>query len=241
MIGNQWSFLGGNLPPLFPLFSISTNKVRILEVIRDFMYISRKGETLKRVNRTGWALAGVSCVRQESVGEHSFGTVMNSLLIAKLVASQGIDVNLSRVVELATFHDLPEALTSDIPRTATDLGGDMFRRTKEGAERNAIGRISKASGIFGDWILDIWKDMEDRESIEARIVLGADIVDMLIHALSLESSGVSPEVLNQFFTNSREPIDNLRIDVLKDIYWELYEEHINHGNRLGVELERISR
>jgi len=212
-----------------------------MNVIQDIIKLARKVESLKRVNRTGWALAGVDCVRQESVGEHSFGTTLNAILIAKAVVQQGVEVNLKRVVEIAALHDLPEALTSDIPRKATQLGGNAFRKAKDKAEREAIECISADSTSFRDWIEDIWKELGESNTIESRIVLGADIIDMLLHALSLETSGVSPRILNQFFISSEEPISNLKVKIIEEIFWELYKEHLSNADRQGLELERITR
>lgn len=212
-----------------------------MNVSQEIIGLARNGENLKRLGRTGWALAGVDRVRQESVGEHSFGTILISLLISKALVSQGEQVDLSRVAMMATLHDLPESMTSDIPRIAVDLGGNLLQEGKKEAEKKAIRLISKKSEFFGEWLVNLWKDMEGESSTEARIVLGADIIDMLVHAVSLETSGVSPEILNQFFIGSHASLKELKIGLVEDIFWDLYSEHINNANRLGVKLVQITR
>ena len=105
---------------------------------QEIIGLSKRGESLKRINRSGWALVGVDSIRPESVGEHSFGTTLIALLISKALVNQGTEVNQNTVVEMALLHDLPESIISDIPRTATELGGDLFKQAKREAERRAV-------------------------------------------------------------------------------------------------------
>lgn len=203
--------------------------------------MARNGETLKKLGRSGWAIAGVDSVRQESVGEHSYGTILISLLISKALVNQGEQIDIGKVITMATLHDLPESMTSDIPRSAVDLGGNLLKAGKKEAEKEAIQFISKKSEFFGDWIVELWKGMEEKSSPEARIVRGADMIDMLVHAISLETSGVSPQILEQFFESSHASLKELELGLVEDIFWDLYNEHIGNANRLGVKLEPITR
>lgn len=212
-----------------------------MNISQEIIGLAKQGETLKRLGRTGWALAGVDRFRQESVGEHSYGTILISLLISKALVHQGEQVDLSTVATMATLHDISESMTSDIPRTAVDLGGTQLQEGKKVAEKKAIQFISKKSEFFGKWFIDILNDMEEKSSTEARIVLGADIIDMLVHAVSLETSGVSPEILNQFFISSHTSLRDLKISIVEDMFWDLYKEHIGNANRLGIKLEQITR
>lgn len=212
-----------------------------MNISQEIIVLARNGETLKKLGRTGWALAGIDNVRQESVGEHSYGTILISLLISKVLLHQGEQVDLSKVTTLATLHDLPESMTSDIPRTAVDLGGNLLQEGKKEAEKKAIQLISKKCKFFGEWLVDLWRDIEGKSSTEARIVLGADTIDMLVHAVSLETSGVSPKLLHRFFINSHASLKELKIDIVEDIFWDLYREHIENANRMGVKVKQITR
>ena len=212
-----------------------------MELSREIIDLARHGETLKRLGRSGWGIAGVDCVRQESVGEHSYGTILISLLISKALVHKGEQVDIAKVITLAAVHDLPESLTSDITRTALDLGGKLLKEAKKKAEKDAIQHISEKSEFFGEWLINQWKELEIESSTEARIVRGADIIDMLVHAISLETSGVSPEILNQFFVSSHALLNELKLGLVEEIFWDLYEEHIDIANRLGVKLEQITR
>ena len=62
---------------------------------------------LKELERTGWAMRGVK--RPESVADHSFGTAILSMILAK---DEGLDVG--KAAMMALVHDLPEAVVGDI-------------------------------------------------------------------------------------------------------------------------------
>jgi putative hydrolase of HD superfamily len=207
---------------------------------KEIIELIKHSETLKRISRTGWSLAGVDHARQESVGEHTFGTVLISSLIAKAHVNQGDQVDLAKVVVMSAIHDVAESITSDIPRVATNIGGEKLRREKEEAEKKAMKAISNKSMHFGPWLNDLWSEIIEKKSIESRIVLGADIIDMLAHAISLETSGVSPKILNQFFVSSKEALTEIDLEVVEDIFWNLYDEHIANAKRLGMKLNRIT-
>lgn len=212
-----------------------------LKISQEIIILARQGETLKRIGRTGWTLAGVDRERQESVGEHSFGTILISLLISEALVHQGVHVDVRRVVLMAAIHDLPESVTSDIPRTAIELGGEKLKEGKRDAEKKVIQSIAEKSPTFGSRLIELWSDIENQDNIETRVVLGADIIDMLIHAVSLEVAGASPELLHQFFINSRAPIENLELAIIEDIFWDLYKEHTEHAKRQGITLKSINR
>jgi putative hydrolase of HD superfamily len=212
-----------------------------MRAAKNIIHLAKQGETLKRVNRTGWSLAGVNHVRPESVGEHSYGAALLSLLISKELIENDVHVDLSKVTSMALIHDLPEALTSDIPQIAAQLGGNDLSEGKRKAEREAMSQITKNKPNFEKWLTDMWDDAERKTSLESRIVACADMLDMLIHAVTLEASGVSPEILDQFFTSSQDRLDQLDIPVVTDIFWELYQEHLENAEKMGIHLAKLTK
>jgi putative hydrolase of HD superfamily len=208
---------------------------------QKIIQLTRYGETLKRVMRTGWSLAGVNRARPESVGEHSYGTALLALLIAKELIADEKRIDLGKVTSMALFHDLPEALTSDIPQTAAQLGGEPLSDGKRIAEKEAILLIAGIKSEFKTWMEGLWAEQEHQTSLESKIVSSADTLDMLIHALALEESGVSPNTLDQFFTSGHKRLTQLDISIAINIFWELYEEHLEYAERGGIALTRLAR
>ena len=212
-----------------------------MKAAKNIIHLAKHGETLKRINRAGWSLAGVNRTRPESVGEHSYGTALLSLLISKELIEDGWSVDLSEVASMALIHDLPEALISDIPQTAVQLGGNDFSKGKRKAEREAMSKLAKIKSNFDKWLVDLWDDIEKKTTMASRIVSGADILDMLIHAVTLEASGISPKVLDQFFITSQERLKLLDITLVLDIFWELYQEHLENSEKMGIHVVKLVR
>lgn len=197
----------------------------------------RRGESLKSIARSGWALAGVESERIESVAEHSYGSILSAIIIAQQLISDETEINLEKVVLMAVLHDLPESITGDIARTEAFVKDKKLVRAKELAEKHAIKSIFEPMGSSFENLLHIWNEFNLGESIEARVVKGADIIDMLIHARSLEESGTSPQSLHQFFITSRPLIESVSIGIVTEIFNTLYSEHQQKARAQGIILK----
>jgi hypothetical protein len=65
----------------------------------------------------------------------------------------------------------------------------------------------------------------DGDSLESRIVRGADILDMLLHAITLERGGTKAKTLDQFFSSSHDQIERLDLEIVTSIFRILLLEH----------------
>lgn len=135
------------------------------------------GIQLKQMARTGWGQRGVS--NAESVADHSYGVAFTVLILAPLLEEP---VDLRRALAMAVLHDLPEALTSDIPSPAWRLMPDG---TKPQTEDLAMSRILSGVGNAGQ-LLSFWNELLECETIEARLVRDADKIDLYLQALLYE-------------------------------------------------------
>jgi putative hydrolase of HD superfamily len=139
--------------------------------------ILRYANQLKRTARTGWVQRGVPA--SEDVAAHSYGVVFATLLLASLI---GEPVDLGRALALAVLHDLPEALTTDIPSPAWRL---LPAGLKPGVERSAMETVLGAAPFAAQWLA--WHDeLALNESAEARLVHDADKIDLFVQALVYE-------------------------------------------------------
>jgi hypothetical protein len=77
----------------------------------------------------------------------------------------------------------------------------------------------------GDSFLNLWEELQNQTSLEARVVVSSDILDMLIHAVALERSGIAPSALAGFFESSRLRLEKLDVASAVNIYKFLYREH----------------
>jgi len=194
------------------------------------------GETLKNIDRTGWVLSGAESERIESVAEHSYGSIISSIIIAQSMKSTNTTINIEKVAIMATIHDLPESITGDIARTEEFLEHQERIRAKDLAEKNAIECMFKPLGVHFEELRYIWDEFNLGESLESQVVKGADVIDMLLHARSLEKSGSSPRTLHQFFKSSKSIIDSLDIEIVTEIYKILYHEHELEARTQNIDL-----
>ncbi len=191
------------------------------EIISLFL----KSATLKLVQRTGWAIAGVNSARNESVADHTWGTSLLGWLISLSLSESGEVIDTGKVMTMALLHDLSESQVSDIPRSAVRLGGRVMEDGKLAAEHAAIEAIFDSHGYILRYAKDLITEYDEQESLESRIVHGADILDMLLHAISLERNGVNPRLLGPFFESSEDKLSVLAIPLLNDLYSNIVVEH----------------
>ena len=142
-------------------------------------------QRLKCLERTGWTLRGLPN-GTESVAAHSFGVGITAMMLADKIKARGLDLNIEHVLRMALLHDWAEARVGDMPRTATDYFGATARKK---AEALAFGDIIRGLGAAEPAYETLYQDYEQRESLEARLVKAADIIDLLVEAYALERAG----------------------------------------------------
>ena len=142
-------------------------------------------QRLKRLDRTGWVLRGFAN-GTESVAAHSFGVSVTAMLLADELLRQGVSVNVEKILRLALLHDWAEARVGDMPRTATMyFGSDARKQAETAAFRDLTEVIDKDDALYAN----LYHEYEERNTLEARLVKAADVIDLLVEALALERAG----------------------------------------------------
>jgi putative hydrolase of HD superfamily len=158
-----------------------------------------EAQRLKRLDRTGWVLRGLP-PGAESVAAHSYGVALTAMLLADEVSARGVEVDTERALRLALLHDLAETRTGDLPRTVADYYGAEVRRRAERAAFDDV--VSALDEAHRERYSELHADYEERESLEARLVKAADIIDLLAQALLFERAGARG--LEEFWEGARE-------------------------------------
>jgi putative hydrolase of HD superfamily len=115
----------------------------------------------------------------ESVAAHSYGVAFVVLMVAPQLDDP---VDLGRALAMAVLHDLPEALTSDIPAPAWRLMPEGIKgQTEEQAIRQIVGDVAAA-----EQLLLLWREMKQCQTVEAQVVSDADKIDLFLQALRYE-------------------------------------------------------
>ena len=139
------------------------------------------GNQLKRTARTGWVMRGVP--NPEDVAAHSYGVSWTALLLANQIEIEtGQSFDIGRLLSLALIHDVPEGRTTDIPSPAWKL---LPAGLKANVERGVMQEIVEGSEQESI-LLDLWEEMNARESAESKLLHDADKIDMYLQAWQYE-------------------------------------------------------
>lgn len=107
------------------------------------------------------------------------------MLLADEIKSRGVKIDVERVLRMSILHDWAETRIGDMPRTGTHYFGASTRKEAEtGAFADIVGELTAKNILTA-----LHQDYEKRESLEARVVKAADIIDLLVQAYALERAG----------------------------------------------------
>lgn len=119
---------------------------------------------LRRTPRTGYQFLGTGA---ENVAEHSFGTAVIGFVLAQMAGA-----NKERTAMMCLFHDLHEARTGDF---------NYVNRMYNTSQRTrALADALSGTGLAGD-LMPLWEELEQTESLEARLAQDADQLDLMLN------------------------------------------------------------
>ena len=108
--------------------------------------------------------------RHESVAEHSWRIT----LMAYWISDEFPEANLEKLLKMCLIHDLGEAFTGDIP---------SFEKTEVNEEREAELLFKWMKSLpepFAIEMMELYREMEERKTLEARIYKALDNMEALI-------------------------------------------------------------
>ena len=153
---------------------------RIVDLLRDV-------GKLKRLTRTGWIESGVC--EPESVADHSYRTALLSMILADV---DGLDTLVT--MRMALIHDLAESRVGDLTPFAIEQTPEW-----EEKERSAIHDIlSRLPTMQAEFYGRIWKEYQEGETPEAKLVRSADKLEMLLQAREYVETGSGAKKLMRF-------------------------------------------
>lgn len=107
------------------------------------------------------------------------------MLLADQLLAQGVAVNVEKMLRIALLHDWAEARVGDMPRTATLYFGSEARKQAETAAFSDLTEPVDQTSVYST----LYHEYEERNTLEARLVKAADVIDLLVQALALERAG----------------------------------------------------
>ncbi len=147
------------------------------------------------------------------------------MLLADRCTAGGVTLDVEKVLRIALLHDWAETRVGDMPRTATLYFGSAARKQAETAAFSDVVNAVDARGSYAN----LYNDYERRESLEARLVKAADVLDLLVQVLALERAGARG--LDEFWEVAENPEFNLE-GAAEQIVLELLESIVNARSEL---------
>ena len=112
--------------------------------------------------------------RQESVAEHSWMLGLMAILVFDLIE---IKVDQLKVMKMVIIHNLAEAITGDIP----SFEKSSRQSNKFSNEETAMKKITAIlPPKVANEILNLWYEMEERKTNEAKVAQCLDKAEVLI-------------------------------------------------------------
>jgi len=106
------------------------------------------------------------------------------MLLADEVKARGVELDVERVLRISLVHDWAETRIGDMPKTGTKyFGSDVRKAAETAAFADMVQGKTELSSLHHDY--------EKRDSLEARLVKAADVLDLLIQAYALERAGAT--------------------------------------------------
>lgn len=133
-----------------------------------FKEINKLNETI----RTGWINRKIPLDRLESVGEHTFTMALLSLSV---IDKYDLKLNIEKVLKMILIHELGEIDVGDIA-----LPNAEQAKQKYIGELNCVNRICDV--LEEDWMLDLWKEFEEKKTEEALFVYKMDKLQAVMQA-----------------------------------------------------------
>jgi len=138
--------------------------------------------------------------RWESVSDHSWRL---SLLVMLFVDQLSQPFEPVKAYKMALIHDLPEILHGDdSPMGESGTGADSHAYNsklwaeRHHSEKSAAREIfSQLSSSQATELFDLWVELEQNHTFEARVVKSLDKIDAMTHVLEMQKGHMFPEHL----------------------------------------------
>lgn len=144
----------------------------------------------KKIKRTGWVREKVK--NPESVADHSFRLIVLCMTLADV-----LKVDQNKLIKMAIIHDLGETKTGDI---VVERGRKIFIKKRLKREKIEEEAIKELLNVFGEEYHQIFHELIERKSREAKVFWQLDKLEMAFQAKEYEDE--QGKDLREFFENA---------------------------------------
>ncbi len=186
--------------------------------VNDIIALMRDVLRLKRTVRSGWPYYGVRDA--ESVAEHSFGVAFLTIILVDELKARGVELDTEKAIRMAVLHEIGESRISDLHLEARIWLG--FEHVSK-AEAAAVEAVLSQIGDNGKALMELWREFEDGQSVEAVVVRAADKIEMMLQGLEYEAEGYRE--LDPIFSAPQNLKYFDKISFLREIVDEIIKRH----------------
>lgn len=147
---------------------------------------------LNNIVRTGWIMRKVPLERLESVGEHIFTMGLLSLAV---IDKYNLKLDTSKVLKMVLIHELGEIDVGDIA-----LPNQEELKKKYNGELKGVTRICEV--LKENWMLDLWKEFEEKKTKEAIFVYQMDKLQAVMQAKYYSKLTDDDSYFEEFYENA---------------------------------------
>lgn len=158
------------------------------KIYQYFKEINKLNNTI----RTGWLKRAVPLERLESVSEHIFTMALTSLAV---IDKKNLKLDIEKVLKMILIHELGEIDIGDIALPTKE----QIKLKYEG-ELKGVTRI--CSVIEENWMLDLWKEFEQKKSPEAIFVYKMDKLQAVMQSKYYSELINDKTLYNEFYENA---------------------------------------
>lgn len=141
-------------------------------------------ERLKTTKREGWRRFGIG--HGESISDHMYRMSIMTMLAPPSLSSR---INISHCTKMALIHDMAESLVGDITPVDKDVNKAEKTRREMGVmeyiARDLLGQVPGGQ-LSGQEILNVFREYEDNETLEAQFVHDIDKMELLLQMIEYE-------------------------------------------------------
>jgi putative hydrolase of HD superfamily len=167
--------------------------------IEDIILFAKLMGRLKKTKRSGW-IRKVNVKQPESVADHSFRTAILCMIIGDMKRLDTL-----KALKMALIHDACESLIGDLMHYK-DEREELRKRELENDAMIQI--LSLLPEDMRKNYSEIWKDFQNKESLEARLVREIDKLEMVFQALEYEEEGYDKEKLSEFWNSVEDSVND---------------------------------
>jgi len=183
---------------------------------------------LKTISRTGWRFHGI-IGDTESISDHCYRVSLLAMLLGDVLVEHDVKLDMDKVMRMALLHEIGEARIGDIPFPAFRYIDEQY---KSKAEQKAVDEMLNNLGQIGRRYFSLWREFEERSSLEGRLVRAADKLELMIQVYQYEKVGYRD--LDLFWTNSW----NMQEFDLHEFIEEIMQALVEKRNNLFAERNR---